>query len=284
MKTQELALPDGARTVIEWFDPSAQPARAVVLLVPAMGVNVAYYRGLGAAWAQRGYRVAAVEMRGMKQSSVRDVRRQNFGYKEVLNIDLAAQISSVAQEAGEQPLYLAGHSLGGQFALLAASRATEKIAGVIVLAGGSNHYAAMPSWYSRRKRHAGLCWVRLVNQLLGFFPGDKLGFGGRQPSSIIRDWSHEALTGRYRVDGDPTDYDAALNRLTRPVLLLSLSGDPLVPRTCADALARKLKQAHVTQVELQAHEHGLKAFSHFSWVKKPAPILDQIELWERKIG
>ena len=123
--------------------------------------------------------------------------------------------------------------------------------------------------------------VRLIGQSLGFFPRDKLGFGGRQPLNMILDWTHEALTGHYRVVGDNTDYNAALESLELPVMLLSLSGDPLIPRPCADFLARKLKKARVTQVELQAGDYGMKAFSHFSWVKKPEPVLEQVESWQR---
>src|SRR5687767_6289705 len=118
MKNQQLDLPDGAHTVIEWFGDGTTPVKGLVVFLPALGLNIEYYRGLGEAWARKGYRVAALEMRGMKQSSVRDVRRQNFGYNEVLNVDLATLISMVSREAADQPLYLAGHSLGGQFALL----------------------------------------------------------------------------------------------------------------------------------------------------------------------
>ena len=216
----------------------------------------------------------------MKQSSVRDVRANNFGYKEILNVDLATILPELKREAAGKPFWLSGHSLGGQFALLHASRHAAAADGIILIAGGSNYHGAMPDG-QKLKRHIGLRFVRLVDQALGFFPGDKVGFGGRQPLNMILDWTHEALTGTYRVIGDATNYDDELSRLSLPVLMISLSGDPLVPKTSATFLARKLKQARVTQIELQAKDHGLPRFDHFRWARKPAPVLAKVDEWVR---
>ena len=89
--------------------------------------------------------------------------------------------------------------------------------------------------------------------------------------------TQEALTGRYRVQGDAADYDRQLGELTLPVLMVSLKGDPLVPLASADYLAAKLTSAHVAQIELRA-EDG-RAYHHFRWVKKPAAILGPVDQW-----
>jgi len=279
MKRQEITLPDGVRTTAEWFGADVAAPKAVIAFLPALGVSVEYYRGFAQAWASRGYRVAALEMRGMKHSSVRDVKRENFGYREILRTDLPALLARVRAEAAMAPFYLAGHSLGGQFALLHAARHREHIDGVVVIAGGSNYYNSMPSAGARFRRRAAVRLVRSVNSALGYFPGHKLGFGGRQPRSMIADWTHEALTGKYRLTGDATDFDAALATIAVPVIFVSLSGDPLVPSSCASFLARKLAAARLTQVELQARDLGLPRFHHFRWVRTPEPILDAIERW-----
>src|SRR5262245_12660823 len=178
------------------------------------------------AWAGLGYRVATVELRGGKQSSVKDVRAHNFGYKEILNVDLASIVPRLRAEAAGQPFLLAGHSLGGQFALLYASRHPSEVDAVVLLASGSNYYRAMPRG-RRFTRHFGLRTVRAIDQLLRFFPGDRFGFGGRQPLNMILDWTQEALTGSYRVKGDAADYDHELEQLQMPVLMVSLQGDTL---------------------------------------------------------
>lgn len=276
MKSQPFELSDRAQTVVEWFGEETTPEKGLVVFLPALGASVDFYRTMAEAWAGLGYRVASIELRGGKQSSVQDVRAQNFGYNEVLNMDLASIVPKLRAEAAGRPFLLAGHSLGGQFALLYASRHPSEVDAVVLLAGGSNYYGAMPRG-KRFTRHLGLRTVRAIDQVLRFFPGDKLGFGGRQPFNMILDWTQEALTGRYRVTGDPADYDHELGQLTVPVLMVSLQGDTLVPRPSADYLARKLTRAQVAQIELRA-EDG-KAYHHFRWVKEPAAILAHVDQW-----
>jgi predicted alpha/beta hydrolase len=276
MKSQLFELLDRARTVVEWFGEETASSKGIVVFLPALGASVDFYRPMAEAWAGLGYRVATVELRGGKQSSVKDVRAHNFGYNEILNVDLASIVPGLRAEAAGRPLVLAGHSLGGQFALLYASRHPSEVDAVVLLAGGSNYYGAMPRG-KQFTRYLGLRAVRTIDQVLGFFPGDKLGFGGRQPFNMILDWTEEALTGRYRVKGDAADYDQQLRQLTMPVLMVSLEGDALVPRPSADYLAGKLVGARVAQIELRA-EDG-RAYDHFRWVKKPAPVLAQVDRW-----
>jgi len=276
MKPQPFELPDRAQTVVEWFGEETAAAKALVIFLPALGASVDFYRPLAEAWAGLGYQVATVELRGGKQSSVKDVRAQNFGYKEILNVDLASIVPRLRTQAAGRPLVLAGHSLGGQFALLYASRHPSEVDAVVLLAGGSNYYGAMPRG-KQFTRYLGLRVVRTIDQVLGFFPGDRLGFGGRQPSNMILDWTEEALTGKYRVKGDAADYDQELRQLAMPVLMVSLQGDALVPRPSADYLAAKLVGARVTQIELRTHDG--RPHDHFRWVKKPAAIVAEVDRW-----
>jgi predicted alpha/beta hydrolase len=277
LKPQPFEVSDRTETVVEWFGENKTAAeKGLVVFLPALGASVEFYRPMAETWARLGYQVATVELRGGKQSSVKDVRAHNFGYHEVLNVDLTSIIPRLRAEAGRRPFLLAGHSLGGQFALLYASRHPSEVDGVVLLAGGSNYYGAMRAG-RRLTRHLALRTVRTIDQILRFFPGDTLGFGGRQPLNMILDWTHEALTGKYLVTGDATDYEQRLEQLKLPVLMISLNGDALVPRPSADYLARKLTCAEVAQIEL--HPEDGKAYDHFRWVKKPAAVLAQVDQW-----
>lgn len=275
MKPQQFELPDRTRTVVEWFGEETAE-KGLLVFLPALGASIASYRTMAETWARLGYRIATVELRGGKQSSVQDVSAHNFGYNEILNMDFASIFPKLRAAAAGRPFLLAGHSLGGQFALLYASRHPSEVDGVALLAGGSNYYAAMPQG-QRFIRHVGLRAARTIDQVLRYFPGDKLGFGGRQPLNMILDWTHEALTGRYRLKRDTADYDHALRQLKAPVLMVSLQGDSLVPRSSADFLARKLNAAQVTQIEIRTADG--KAYDHFRWLTKPAAIIAQVDQW-----
>jgi predicted alpha/beta hydrolase len=128
----------------------------------------------------------------------------------------------------------------------------------------------------RHRRHFGIRLARLINAAFGY-SGHRLGFAGRQPRNIIADWSHEGLTGSYAIIDDGTDYNAALTTLSLPILMVSLSGDPLVPLPCVDFLAAKLRHAEISQVELSAQQLGMPAAYHFRWVRQSEAVLDQFE-------
>jgi len=129
-------------------------------------------------------------------------------------------------------------------------------------------------------RRAQLWLARNITRTLGYFPGHRLGFVGVQPRDVMLDWTHEALTGKYRVLGADTDYERALAAVRFPVLFVSLQGDALVPKSSAEYLARKLTAAPVSCVELDATS-GVP-LHHFRWVKKPAAVLDAVESWVRE--
>lgn len=283
MKVQQVDLSDGECTVIEWFGENIPAPRAAIIFFPALGVNIQYYRSLGKAWSDLGYRVGCMEMRGMKRSSVKNIKRRNFGYYEALNIDIPTIIDLAMQKSGDLPLYLAGHSLGAQFALLYSARSAYPVAGIILLASGSNYYNSLPTWILRRKRQIGILTIRFITHFLGFFPGDRLGFGGRQPQNIMLDWTEEGLTGRYRVINDPLDYNAVIEAVDLPVLFVSMIGDKFVPRSCVDVLAKKLKCAQVTQVEVGIQNQDISIINHFSWVRQPHAVLDHVEQWMRQV-
>jgi predicted alpha/beta hydrolase len=275
---QTINLPDNTQTQVCWVE-KGKASKGVILFLPALGVSIDYYKSLAELWSQRSFAIALVESRSMRYSLIEDVKLENFGYKEVLDVDLATIIPALCQRRPNLPVWLCGHSLGGQFALLHASEKLSKLAGLILIAAGSNHYATLPTSSTRWKRRVGIRLIRVINGLLGYFPGHKLGFGGRQPKNMMKDWTFEGLKGRYLVCGSNKDYNQLLARLELPILMISLSGDPLVPKSSADVLADKLLDASVTQVELIAKDYGLAAFNHFKWAKKPEPVLDAIEQW-----
>lgn len=283
MSTRKITMADGSETVLERFGEPSERSKAAIVFFPALGTPIRYYRKFGETLASRGYCIAMPETRGQLQSSVRDVKQHNFGYKEVVTLDMVAAIANMRQETESLPLFLVGHSLGGQLALLYRCRFEIDLGGIILVASGSNYYRSLPSAMTRQSRHINIRLVRLINNALGYFPGDKLGFGGRQPLNIINDWTFEGLNGRYRIAGDEFDYNAALARLDLPILMLSLDSDPLIPRSSADFLASKLEAAKIDQETLPAVQVRKAASNHFAWAKQSEPIVDALDHWMDRI-
>ena len=74
-----------------------QRPRAAVLWLPALGVAARHYLPLAEALAQRGVATFLHEWRGHGSSSLRAGRGTDWGYRELLALDLAASEAAMAR-------------------------------------------------------------------------------------------------------------------------------------------------------------------------------------------
>lgn len=250
-----------------------------LLFLPALGVPLGYYADMLSTWSRRGQHVVAVELRGMPLSPVTRTRGQTYGYSTIVREDLPAIVRAMLSD--QDPYVTVGHSLGGQLALLAAAAGTLSPVATAAIASGTSSPRAMSSRLGRAQRRAQVAFVEATSTVFGFWPGDRLGFGGRQPRSLMRDWCTEGRRGRYLLHGDGHDYEAALAALSHPVLLLSLDGDATIPWPAAHHLAERLP-AHTEHRRL--HSQAAGGFDHIRWVRRePDPVIDAVDAWVQQM-
>jgi predicted alpha/beta hydrolase len=248
---------------------------AGVFWLPALGVPAAKYDAFSAALAGQGVACAVHEWRGNGGSSLRARRGVDWGYRELLEQDLAA---SVAALDPTRRWFFGGHSLGGQLAAMAATRAPE-CKGLILLATGVPHsrfYPGRQGWGISLFAHA----LPLLTRAAGYYPGENLGFAGREAGQLMRDWAATVRSGRYGHYEGEHAMESALARLELPVLGLRLTHDWLVPEASLTALLAKLGAGkHETEVFDDARL-GTTA-DHFRWMRQPKALADRIAGWVR---
>jgi predicted alpha/beta hydrolase len=117
---------------------------------------------------------------------------------------------------------------------------------------------------------------------LGYYPGNKLGFGGVEARGVIEDWYHTARTGEFMAKGSTFDYNRAMAERKIPIFGLSYQGDSSAPPAALKNLLQKFSSADIT------YHHVLhppkKKYDHYSWVKKPELSLPLITEWLIKSG
>lgn len=268
-----LRMADGASSDLLIFLPAGDIA-ATLLWVPAMGVGARHYELLALALAARGIAVAIHEWRGIGSSDRRASRRLNWGYRELLHDDLPVSVRRLQEVAPDVPLYVGGHSLGGQLASLLAATSTIPVSGVSLVASGAPYWRRFQPW-------VGLAYVAapLLAALVGRLPGRRIGFGGNEARGVIADWSHSGRTGRYAARGLDIDLEAALRRQTAPVLAQRLRDDWFGPAPSLAYLLDKMPDAPREVSVVGPEDIGGAPADHFAWMKVPGSIADRIADW-----
>lgn len=272
---------DGFSSVITIFtDDSHDQSTPVFICLPAMGAPARFYRPLVKCLVKTGYNAVTSDLRGNEKHSVRPSRKMNFGYHEMITYDWPAIIKKTQEQFPGNPLYLLGHSMGGQLSALYLSINTVPVKGLITI--------ACPSLYFRKfgrgiKAPLAMLFGSQISYLtalaLGYFPGKKIGVGGIEARNVVKDWSFEALTGCFNITNNKYNFEKHLRDIRCPVLAISLDGDPLAPLSAIKYFHRKLKNARVTYLHLTAEDFGLKKHNHFNWIRRSQVIAREVKNW-----
>lgn len=253
----------------------------LVLMAPAMGVTAAFYEPFAARLRAAGTAVRVLEMPGQGNSPLSARRGDDYGYREIVEGLLPNAVRAARREFPQGRIVLAGHSLGGQLAVLASAELAPALDGLVLVAAGTAHWR---NWPASRRLQACLTVhaIAALAALLPWYPGDRVGFGGAQSRRLMRDWRHNARTGQYRLEGSARDADAlrsALREVRLPVLALSIDDDAIAPEGALAELLAHLPAARVRRVTIPGHLPLAPWKRHFSWARQRAGVEDVLLAW-----
>lgn len=266
--------PDGTTFVVRVL-PGPHPTTPVVLVLPAMALKAKFYLPLATELHRCGLTAATTDLRGQGESRPRLTRASRFGYRELIELDLPAIILALRTRFPAAPLYLFGHSLGGQLALLYTATEGEGVAGICLIGTGTVY------WRVFGRRWFEVLWkiqaIGLWSRITGHWPGGMV-IGGPMAGGVMTDWARHSLTGHYRPAGSTRDFDESLRALARPMLVMSLDTDPLGPRRTIDYLCTRMPAAEITRWHIDA-SCGVRHLDHFRWIQDSPVIAAATAAW-----
>lgn len=268
---------DGAEITASIYAAKGGASDLVFLCLPAMGVKAAYYKPLALSLSNKGYDVMLCDLRGQGTSN-QSLPKAKFGYMEILELDLPAIVITARRLFLNKKRVFLGHSLGGHLSLLHAATRPDAVDAVAIIASGSVYHKAY-KFPQNLKIWLGTQSSILVSTICGYFPGHKIGFGGRQPKRIMQDWAYQGRTGRFVPMGSHLNYEAAMRELDCPVFACSIDKDKYSPHSATNHLIGKVSKADITCVKYTPSKSITKNIDHFRWVKHNAEIVDELCDW-----
>jgi len=286
METKEIQYRDGTTNRITVFRPIAigsnEPNGITCLCLPAMGVRASWYELFAKSLCQRGFNVITADYRGQGNSSVRASRNIDYGY-EVLVGDVNELVERADTWFPNTQKFIVGHSLGGQIGSLFQSRYL-KVSGLILMTACSVHYKGWENWDRIKVLIAGNIFYPL-SKVVGHFPGNRIGFGGREGRTLIKDWSYNALHGVYKLSNSSHDYEISLKEMNTRVLSVSIENDWLANRQSVKNLYDKFSPASaIAHVHVTSAVANVSPLTHFNWAKNPDYFIRLIEEWIQEKG
>ncbi|MEO6170533.1 MAG: alpha/beta hydrolase [Lysobacter sp.] len=245
--------------------------KVCVLWLPALGVAARHYLPFAQALAARGAAVFLHEWRGHGSSTLRAGRDRDWGYRQLLELDLPASEIAMGHAVDTTVArVLGGHSLGGQLASCRLALSPQAAGGIWLVGSGAPWWRAFRRgvrWWLLVASHI-LPWLARVN---GALPGRRIGFGGREAPGLIADWAATARSGIYAASGTETSLEAALSEARPTIRAVLLAGDWYAPAGSLHWLLDKMPLARVTLTTLDDTALGARA-DHFQWMQHPDAV------------
>jgi predicted alpha/beta hydrolase len=259
----QLQAHDGHPLTAYCYDP-AHRARANVVIGPAMAVPQSFYAAFATFLTGLGYRVWTFDYRGMGESRQGPMRDCQADLTDWIAGDFDAVVVHASQHPDALPLFVLGHSLGGQAVpLLPSVRHISAVVNIAVASGAIRHNQPRIRPLTR------ILWgviAPLLCRVFGYFPGGRLGIVGDIPRGVMLQWRAWCLTPEYLLSAEP-GARAAYARASYPVLGLAFSDDELLMEAGSRMLHDACTGADVDYRVLSPRQFNLPRIGHFGFFK-----------------
>ena len=235
----------------------------MIIVHPALGVPARYYFRLAERLCERnGWIVAIQEQRGQGSSSWTASRSIGWGYWTPIALDFDLHLAILRSKFPSNPLFILGHSVGAILWCLWMTKQLmegkedelrRQISGIMVIASGVIDFRIHPS----RSLLPFSLWVALVSQVLGWFPGERLGFGGpAEAKNFMLDWCHNIWTGKWQPRGCPhEDITSHFHKIPVPAYFTTLDSDAFTPPVCCAKFSEFLNPSNTTYVTIESQKY-----------------------------
>jgi predicted alpha/beta hydrolase len=275
MRTRRVDLAHGAFTYLRIFE-GEDPHAPVLVVWPGYGTPAAALDKFANIVLGKGVQVVTVDLRGQGASRPRPNKKIRNGFETHINFDGPDILAEVRANFPQAPIFLLGHSLGGQLATLYAARHGEDLAGLVVLASGIPHMRNFRDLASGLFVTLGIVGMNILARVLGYYPAVLApldGGYGLQSRGMLLDSGRIIITGRLRPTGADFSYEKAIRAFAKPVLGVSLRGDPFVHSGVVKALLARFASADV------AYERNPQKLGHAGWIARPDSTIDIVVPW-----
>jgi len=253
----------GSQIVANKFIPNREPV-AVIVIAPAMAVQQAFYAPYAEYLANSGYTVWTFDYSGIGESWSGPLRNCKADISDWVSDNYNFVVEIASRENDGLPVFIVGHSLGGQTAPLLPS--AHRVSGLVNIAVGSG---STPHLQPSLKRTTPFLWyvaAPVLCTLLGYFPGKFINIVGDVPRRALMQWRRWCLTPEYLLTGERGGREAYARALY-PVFSLTFSDDELLTVDGSKMMHDAYRSTNVEYRTIEPADFGMSRIGHFGFFK-----------------
>jgi predicted alpha/beta hydrolase len=239
-----------------------QQAGPYVVLCGATAVKQSYYTRFAAWLSLEGFTVLSFDYRGVGESRPARLRGFEATMRDWGERDLEGVLRFAREDGQGRPLFLVGHSVGGQ--LLGLAESSRHLERVVTVGSQSGYWGHWRGASALRKAAVWYGLIPFVGAALGYVPG-RLGLGEDLPAGVALEWARWCRTPDYLFG-----HGVAVERyqgLRCALLSVSVDDDDYAPRQAVDWLHARYVNADVERVHVTPRELGASSVGHFGFFR-----------------
>ena len=248
------------------FMPEKPPAGAVVI-ASAMGVPERFYHPFAGFLSDNGLAALTFDYRGVGGSELTGIDGSKVTLEDWGRLDIDAALRETAERFEETPLFLLGHSCGGQLFGLAPFSA--KLSGVVFISAQLPDWRLWPVPYNLGMLALWYIIIPVLCSGRSTFPARRLGISSVDvPSGATAQWARWARQPKYFFN-DKFNIDVSrYSEFSFPLLACIFDDDIYAPEKSVKALLDMLPGTDIEIKKINGLSSGFGRIGHLGFFKE----------------
>ncbi len=249
-----------------YASPKTTAKNKVLIINSATAVSQKLYHHYASYMAVHGYDVITYDYRGIADSRPKKLRGFQTSFMDWGDKDFSGVISYTKKEFPNRKILVMGHSIGGT--IIGMTKKNTEIEGIINIGAQTAYYK---DWNKKQRRKIYFLWHILlpwITNIVGYFPGKKLGMLEDVPKGVIQQWhnrrKHTDMKKQLENNGIELFYNAYQSKL----LTLGIEDDPIGTEPAIQRV-HELFEASNKQLEIiKLEDISIDKIGHFGFFSR----------------
>lgn len=251
--------------------PAIGEAVGDIVIAAATGVPQGFYRRFAQACQARGYNALTFDYRGIGKSLYGSLKGFHATFTLWGEVDMTAAVEHIKHPS--RPLFLVGHSFGGQILGLTPSHPDIRAAWVCGAGAGWTGWMPVPERW--RVWAMWSVFLPLAVAATGRLPWSRAGMGEDLPKGVYKQWKRWCSMPHYFFD-DPemAGIEKKFAQVKTPIRALNSTDDLWAPPRSRDAFVQYYTHAPLERIDIDPAKYS-GAIGHMGYFRA-----DTSALWD----